>query len=107
MEYGKDYTIVYPNDLTSAGAKKFTVVGMGLYHKITSAQIRAEVEVGGAPADDTALEVIYVNNTNKGKATVIVKGTDTDGCIYAGSKKAAFSIVARGLDILNCLFGNT
>lgn len=69
--------------------------------QITAAQIKAAVEIDSAPAKGTDLEVIYINNVNRGKAIVIVKGTDKDGCQYVGDKKASFGIVARSLDNLN------
>lgn len=65
--------------------------------KITSSQIKAVVN-GALAEKDTDIEVVYVNNINKGKATVIVKAAGGDGCKYTGCKKATFSIVARGLN---------
>ena len=44
------------------------------------------------PADQ--YEVSYTNNVNKGMATAVVTGT---GNLYAGSKVAKFSIVAKSL----------
>ncbi|MBD5486824.1 MAG: BspA family leucine-rich repeat surface protein [Lachnospiraceae bacterium] len=67
-------------------------------NKITDKHIKAVVN-GEFAEDDADIEVIYVNNIKKGKATVIIKGTDTDICKYAGCKTATFSIVARSFSL--------
>lgn len=66
--------------------------------KITSKQIKAVVNGAVVEGDVPDIEVVYVNNINKGRATVIIKGKDTDGCRYAGCRTATFSITARNLD---------
>ena len=65
---------------------------------ITESQMRAVVDGVLAENEKDDIEVIYVDNIKKGKATVIIKATGRDGCKYVGSKKATFSIVARNLD---------
>jgi hypothetical protein len=50
-------------------------------------------------------EVVYVNNVNKGKATVVIKPAENSKCV--GSKTATFSIVAQKLSstLLDNLLG--
>ena len=68
-------------------------------NKITDKHIKAVVD--GVLAENTdGIEVIYVNNINKGKATVIIKSTGTDTCAYVGCKTATFSIVARSFSVV-------
>ncbi len=62
--------------------------------KITDCEIK--VLIDGKPVDENMV-VTYVNNIDKGKATVIVTGTGKPGCKYTGCKKAAFNIVAYNL----------
>lgn len=64
-------------------------------NKITNKHIKAVVNGTLAEDDIANIEVIYVNNTKRGKATVIVKGTDRSNCAYVGCKTASFSIVAH------------
>ena len=54
--------------------------------------------------DEGKLTVHYVNNVNKGKATIVINGNGTD---YVGSKTVTFSITTKNLkdtDILVNLF---
>ena len=57
--------------------------------------VKVEYKVGKTYVtlvEGTDYEVTYVNNVNRGKATVIITGT---GSKYAGSKTTSFSIVAK------------
>ena len=65
---------------------------------IAEGQMKAVVDGALAENEKDDIEVIYVDNIKKGKATVIVKATGRDGCKYVGSKKTTFSIVARNLN---------
>ena len=48
-----------------------------------------------------ALDIYYVNNVNKGKASIVINAKEANeevnGHIFVGSKTASFSIVARNL----------
>ncbi|MDE6699487.1 MAG: hypothetical protein K2K10_00505, partial [Acetatifactor sp.] len=54
---------------------------------------------------DVDYTVVYVNNKNKGKATVIITAAE-DSTKYVGSKTAKFSIVAKSLKTLPDLMSN-
>ncbi len=55
---------------------------------------RSYRELSREEYDALAPHITYVNNLNKGKATVIVNG---DGVLFTGSKSAAFTIAQRNL----------
>lgn len=55
MEYGTDYMIVYPGNVVDAGAKKFSVVGMGLY----TGTVRKSYTIKPAVNTNGGLEVNY------------------------------------------------
>lgn len=54
-------------------------------------------------------ELIYMNNVNKGKAVLIVNGTNTEhgGKAFAGSKQTTFSITAFNVKSFLKIFGLT
>ena len=72
------------------------VVGKQEY---TGEEIKPEIKVmiGSTEVSSDAYEVAYVNNVNKGKATVIITAVDDNEGGYAGSKAQNFSIVSRNL----------
>lgn len=88
-------------DATTGKAIKATYTGKAIEPTVKVLIGKTEV-----PAD--AYEVEFINNVNKGKATVIIKATDTlengDPNPYAGSKAATFSIANKGLKGLPDLF---
>lgn len=88
-------------DVTTGKAIKATYTGKAIEPTVKVLIGKTEV-----PAD--AYEVEFINNVNKGKATVIIKATDTlengDPNPYAGSKAATFSIANKGLKGLPDLF---
>ncbi len=56
--------------------------------------------------DSGKLTIQYVNNVNRGRATIVVNG---DGATYVGGKKVTFNIITRNIkntDILDDLFTN-
>ena len=84
--------IAFLDTTTGVTTKKTEYTG----NPITDREIK--VMVNGKSVDkDEDIVVTYVNNINKGKATVIVTGTGEAGCKYIGSKTATFSIVAYSL----------
>lgn len=65
--------------------------------------VTVQVQFGKeAPISSDKYEVRYVNNVNKGKATVVI--TAKDGSEYAGSKTATFSIVSKNLKNTTTIF---
>ena len=62
----------------------------------------------GTDVPDTEYDVEYVNNINKGKATIIITAKDTSEA-YLGSKTATFNIVSKKVptNLLGSLFGGT
>lgn len=81
-------------DAGGSTVKKISYTGS----RITGKQIKAVVDGVAVDNDAIDIEAVYVNNVNKGRATVIIKGKDMDGCRYAGCRTATFSITARNLD---------
>ena len=51
-------------------------------------------------ADPSYYEVVYFNNLNKGKATVMIKG---DGANTAGSRSVNFTIKSKSMSLLELL----
>ncbi|MDE7270398.1 MAG: hypothetical protein K2N81_07975, partial [Acetatifactor sp.] len=71
---------------------------------VEPAIVEVTLKVNGKPVtleegEDKDYTVVYVNNKNKGKATVIITAAE-DSTKYVGSKTAKFSIVAKNLKTL-------
>ena len=84
--------ITFLDTATGVATKKSEYTG----NPITDREIKVMVN-GKSVDEDEDIVVNYVNNINKGKATVIITGTGETGCKYIGSKTATFNIVAYSL----------
>ena len=84
--------ITFLDTATGVATKKTEYTG----NPITDREIKVMVN-GKSVDEDEDIVVTYVNNINKGKATVIITGTGETGCKYIGSKTATFNIVAYSL----------
>ena len=84
--------ITFLDTATGVATKKSEYTG----NPITDREIKVMVN-GKSVDEDEDIVVTYVNNINKGKATVIITGTGETGCKYIGSKTATFNIVAYSL----------
>lgn len=65
--------------------------------------------VGTVTLDESQYTIVWLNNTNKGKATAVITGNGTavNGYAFVGSKNASISIVARNLKNVQNLFGES
>ena len=65
----------------------------------TGEEIQPEIKVmiGATEVPEDAYALTYVNNVNKGKATVIITAVDDNEGGYAGSKAQNFNIASRNL----------
>lgn len=114
----KDYTIIYPKDMTTSGQKNITIKGIGnytgeryLYYRITARDFAKTAvklsaasmtytgkaltpsvkvtDLGKTLVKDKDYSVSYFSNTNAGTATVTIRAM---GANYSGSKTATFVI---------------
>ena len=95
-------------DLSKAKVTFYTKDGENLT-KVTKLQytgepvepdvVKVELKDGGTWVEVTDCEIVYANNVNKGKATVIVKPGADSGLI--GSKVASFNVTAKNAGGLN------
>ncbi|MBR1770499.1 MAG: hypothetical protein IJ747_00545, partial [Lachnospiraceae bacterium] len=72
----------------------------------TGEEIKPEIKVmiGAAEVPEDTYTFTYVNNVNKGKATIVITAVDDNAGGYAGSKAQNFSIVSRNLKNVADLF---
>jgi hypothetical protein len=94
------YKVWNPTAVTDLSKAKITVNGatknkVPYTGKELKPEITVEVKNGKTyeKIDSDKYEVIYINNINLGKATIVVKARENSG--YAGSKTAAFTIVKK------------
>ncbi len=86
----KAKVIFYSDDKLTARASKFEFTG----EEVVPAGVK--VTIGkNTPDISKNCEIIYVNNVNKGKVTVIVKPREGSGLM--GAKSSKFSIVSRNI----------
>ena len=81
--------------VTIVGGNKAEYTGEGVSPDI-EIKYKSGKEWKTLSADDigTYVTVTYINNVNKGKATVMING---NGDRYVGSKTAIFNIVAKSM----------